>query len=164
MDKGSSTLCVQFSAVEAQPIIFWVANIPTTVFPCGSSESRSVPIPWPLSPVEGVLQPPVAVSLVERYVTTSVRNAVRLLSIAVGRDAFLSKLHSNIWSKPLYAAVAQKLRWWTQYSRVVSSIPTPGMVRFCSLVNSIYPNLLQYARLKLSTNTVMSRTVSVTTL
>ena len=39
-------------------------------------------------------------------------------------------------------------------SRVVGSIPTPGMVRFWSLDNFIYVNLPQYIQLQMSINIV----------
>ena len=52
------------------------------------------------------------------------------------------------------AVVAYWLGGWTQDSRVMGSIPTPGMVRFWSLGNFIYPNLPQYTQLQMSTNIV----------
>ena len=52
------------------------------------------------------------------------------------------------------AAVAQWLRCWTLNSRVVSSRPTLGTVRFRSLGNFVYPTLPQSTQLQMSTNTV----------
>ena len=39
-------------------------------------------------------------------------------------------------------------------SRVVGSIPTPGMVSIRSLGNFIYPNLPQYTQLQMNTDIV----------
>ena len=52
------------------------------------------------------------------------------------------------------AVVTEWLGCWTQDSRVVDSIPTPGMVRFWSVGNLIYTNLAQYTQLQTSTNIV----------
>ena len=50
------------------------------------------------------------------------------------------------------AVVAWWLGCWTQDSRVMGAIPTLGMVRFWGLGNFIYPDLLQYTQLQMSTN------------
>ena len=42
----------------------------------------------------------------------------------------------------------------TQDSRVVGSIPTPGLVRYWNLGNFIYSNLPQYTQLQMSTTIV----------
>ena len=52
------------------------------------------------------------------------------------------------------AALAEWLRCWTLNSRVVSSRPTLGTVRFRSLGNFVYPTLPQSTQLQMSTNTV----------
>ena len=52
------------------------------------------------------------------------------------------------------AVVAWWLGCWTHDSRVVGSIPKPGMVRFWSLGNFIYPDLPQHTQLWMSTNIV----------
>ena len=46
------------------------------------------------------------------------------------------------------------LMCWTQDFRILASIPTPGMVRFWSLGNFIYPNLPQFTQLQLNTNII----------
>ncbi len=50
--------------------------------------------------------------------------------------------------------VAYWLGCWTQDSRVVGLIPTPGTVRFGSLGNFIYPDFPQYTQLQRSSNIV----------